>query len=118
MKTTPASVDDYVAMFDGLPYDRLVAMRALVKSLLPTAVEKISYGIPAYFVDGALIIYFAGYKQHIGMYPGRTSSEAYNKLAEQYAHGKSTARFLHSEPLPKDVIKAFIKTRLKEASVL
>ena len=108
------SVDEYIAGLDGLSKERALAMRQLIKDALPTAEERISYNIPAYFVDGKLIIYFAGYDHHIGMYPGRTKSEAYNKLAAKYAHGQSTARFLHSEPLPIDIIRAFIKTRLDE----
>lgn len=111
---TFASVDEYIASFDGITKDRLVAMRALVKAAIPNAEERISYNIPAYFVDGTLIIYFAGFKNHIGMYPGRTQSEAYNKLAAQYAHGKSTAQFPHSEELPKKVIQEFITVRLQE----
>lgn len=108
------NVEDYIASFDGITLERLQQMRALVNQELPGADERISYNIPSYFVDGKQIIYFAGFKNHIGMYPGRTNSEAYNKLAEEYAHGKSTTQFSHSEPLPTSVIKKFIKTRLKE----
>ncbi len=57
-------------------------MRELVKTYLPDAEERISYNIPAYFVDKHLIMYFAAFKDHIGMYPGRTNSVAYNELAE------------------------------------
>lgn len=108
------TVDEYIKSFDGITKERLEEMRALVKKQLPGAEERISYDIPAYFVDKKLIVYFAGYKQHIGMYPGRSISEAYNKLAAKYASGKSTARFPHSEPLPTDIIKKFIKLRLEE----
>lgn len=108
------SIDDYMDSFDGKTRERLEEMRKLVRAELPDAEERISYNIPAYFVGGKLIIYFAGFKQHIGVYPGRTESEAYNKLAEQYASGASTARFPHSEPLPVDVIKNYIQVRLSE----
>ena len=108
------SVDAYIDSFDGQTKERLNKMRALIKDELPESEERISYNIPAYFFDGKLIVYFAGYASHIGMYPGRTNSKAYNDLAEKYAHGKSTARFVHSEPLPKAIIKKFIKLRLAE----
>lgn len=91
-------------------------MRRLIKSELPGSEERISYNIPAYFVDGKLIVYFAGYAQHVGMYPGRTKSAAYNKLAAQYASGKSTAQFKHTEPLPESIVRNFIRTRLAETS--
>lgn len=111
---TFSSVDDYINSFSGITKERLEAMRAIVRSRLPNAEERISYNIPAYFVDGKHVIYFAGFKNHIGMYPGRTQSEAYNQLAAKYAHGKSTAQFAHSEPLPVDIIGRFITVRLKE----
>jgi uncharacterized protein YdhG (YjbR/CyaY superfamily) len=111
------SVDEYIAGFDGITKERLLEMRALVKKLLPGAEERISYNIPAYFVDKKLIIYYAGFKNHIGMYPGRTNSDAYNKLAANYAHGKSTAQFPHTEALPVQIITDFVKVRLAETSV-
>lgn len=110
-------VDEYIQGFDGVPRQRVEQMRQLIRSILPSADERISYGIPAYFVEGKLIIYFAGYDNHIGMYPGRTNSDAYNKLAAQYAHGKSTAQFKHSDALPEDIIRDFIQTRLIEVGV-
>lgn len=108
------SVDDYIAGLEGKAKSRALEMRKLVKKLLPGCEERISYNIPAYFAGGKLIVYFSGSKNHIGMYPGRTNSEAYNKLAAKYAFGKSTARFPHDEPLPVDIIEKFIKTRLEE----
>ena len=108
------TADEYIASFGEPVRQRLQEMRAIIQEGLPKAEERISYNIPAYFMDGHLIIYFAGYKNHVGMYPGRTNSNAYNQLAAQYAHGKSTARFLNSEPLPKDIIKKFIAVRLAE----
>jgi uncharacterized protein YdhG (YjbR/CyaY superfamily) len=111
------TVDEYIASFDGITKERLLEMRALIKKLLPSAEERISYNIPAYFVDKKLIIYFAGFKNHIGMYPGRTKSDAYNKLAAEYAHGKSTAQFPHTAALPVQIITDFVKVRLAETSV-
>jgi uncharacterized protein YdhG (YjbR/CyaY superfamily) len=110
------SVDEYIESFDGLAKKRVTEMRAVVRKKLPDAEERISYNIPAYFMDKKLIIYFAGFKSHISMYPGRTNSDAYNTLAAKYAHGKSTARFSHSEPLPIKIIDKFITVRLKELS--
>jgi len=111
------SVDEYVESFDGRAKERLLEMRQIIRTQLPNATERISYNIPAYFINGKLIIYFAAYKNHIGMYPGRTNSSAYNTIAARYAYGKSTVRFLHIEQLPKKLIQQFIKTRLKEVGI-
>lgn len=116
MPTHFDSVNDYINSFDPTVSARLSEMRRLIKKLLPHAEERISYNIPGYFNDGALIVYFSGAKNHTGMYPGRTHSKAYNQLAAKYASGKSTARFPHNEPLPVDVITKFIKVRLQEVA--
>lgn len=108
------SVDAYINSFRGTAKERVIAMRHIIREALPNAEERISYNIPAYFVDQKLVIYFAGYENHIGMYPGRTNSDAYNQLAAKYASGKSTARFSHNQPLPKDVITTYIRVRLDE----
>jgi uncharacterized protein YdhG (YjbR/CyaY superfamily) len=109
-----STVDEYLDSFNGVTKERLEEMRKIVKSQLPKAKERISYNIPAYFLNNKLIIYFAGFNDHISMYPGRTNSSAYNNLAKKYASGKSTARFLHTEKLPKQIIDEFIAVRLKE----
>lgn len=111
------SVDEYLNSFTGIARERLQEMRHVVRQQLPNAQERISYNIPAYFMHNTLVIYFAGYKNHIGMYPGRTNSAAYNTLAAKYAHGKSTAQFPHTEPLPTKLIGKFIYTRLKELGI-
>jgi uncharacterized protein YdhG (YjbR/CyaY superfamily) len=111
------SVDEYIESFNGLAKERLLEMRRIVREQLPTTTERLSYSMPAYFIDKKLIIYFAGFKNHIGMYPGRTNSDAYNQLAAKYAYGKSTARFLYSEALPKKIIAEFIQIRLKEVGI-
>jgi uncharacterized protein YdhG (YjbR/CyaY superfamily) len=111
------SVDEYIENFEGLSKERLIEMRKIVQRQLPNAEERISYSMPAYFINKKLVVYFAGFKNHIGMYPGRTNSAAYNDLAEKYAHGKSTARFSHSELLPNKVIEKFIQVRLRELDI-
>jgi len=109
------SVDEYIASFEGITKERLLEIRALVRARLPNAEEKISYNMPAYFVNGKLVVYFAGFVKHVGMYPGRTASAVFNELSQKYAFGKSTVRFSNSEPLPIPVIKQFLATRLQEA---
>ena len=111
------SVDEYIENFDTPVRERLIEMRRVIRDQLPKAEERLSYSMPSYFIDKKLIIYFAGFKNHISMYPGRTNSDAYNNLAAKYAYGKSTARFLISEPLPTKIIAQFIQVRLKEAGL-
>jgi uncharacterized protein YdhG (YjbR/CyaY superfamily) len=108
------SVDEYINSFDNITAKRLEHVRSIIKNSLPEPEERISYNIPAYFVDKKMMVYFAGFKNHIGMYPMAQAIEANREVAAKYAHGKSTARFVHSEDLPEEVITQLLQTRLKQ----
>lgn len=102
------SVDDYIAMFDGETKSRLEEMRALISSQIPGAEERISYAIPAYKLK-RYVVYFAGYKTHVGMYPMPDGDDEFKKELAPYASGKSTAKFPHDKPLPTALIKKIVK---------
>jgi uncharacterized protein YdhG (YjbR/CyaY superfamily) len=114
MATAFQSVDEYIDSYSGDTKTRLAEIRHLLRKLLPKAEERISYNMPAFYVNDKLVVYFAGFKNHIGMYPGRTLSSVYNALAAPYAHGKSSTRFAVDQPVPEAIIQAFITTRLAE----
>ncbi len=65
------NVDEYIREFEKETQERLNAIRKLVLETAPQAVESISYGMPAYKVNGKPLVYFGGYKSHIGFYATR-----------------------------------------------
>ncbi len=110
------SVDEFIESFeDEVTRTRLNEIRALVKQELPQAEERISYNIPAYFVNKKPVIYFAGYAKHVGMYPARTGDQAFNDSIATYMHGKSTMQIAHTEPIPTELVKQLIAVRLAES---
>src|SRR5688500_1570962 len=96
-KAQAATVDDYIAEFPADVQARLTLIRRIIRRAAPRATETISYRIPAYLQDGPLL-YFAGYKTHIGVYP---LSAGIRKALKQALAGydsppaKATARFPH-----------------------
>lgn len=108
-----ANVDAYIAGFSPELRARLEQVRATIRKAAPQATESISYRIPAYKLDGTLI-YFAGFAQHIGMYPApRSSAEFHDELAA-YEGGKGTVQFPHTRPLPLNLIRRIVKFRAAE----
>lgn len=103
-----AEVDAYIAAAPRASQPQLRQLRKTIRSAAPLATEKISYGIPFYDYKGRLI-YFAGHKTHIGMYP---SGDA--KGLERYLTEKATLRFPLDEPLPLEKIRRLIAGRVKE----
>ena len=110
---TATTVDAYIADFPPEIRKRLEKVRATIRKAAPQAEEVISYRIPAYRLEGALI-YFAGFAQHIGMYPApRSSAEFHDELAA-YAGGKGTVQFPHDKPLPLDLIRRIVSFRVAD----
>ncbi|MNK05035.1 hypothetical protein D3C87_229100 [compost metagenome] len=114
MKTF-TNVDEYILEFENETRERLIAIRKLILETAPEAVESISYGMPAYKVNGKPLVYFAGYKSHIGFYATPTGHEAFAKELSKYKQGKGSVQFPLNEPLPIKLIKEMVLFRLAES---
>ena len=90
----------------------LIAIRATVKKAAPKAEERISYRMPAFFLDGALV-YFAAFKKHIGFYPP-VRDKLLQSQTVKYAGPKGNLKFPLSEPMPLALITKIVKSRIKE----
>ncbi|MBK8503594.1 MAG: DUF1801 domain-containing protein [Saprospiraceae bacterium] len=113
-KNTPASsVDAYISEFPADVQKVLNEMRQLIKVIAPEALEEISYGMPAYKLNGPLV-YFAGYKNHIGLYATPSGHSVFEKELSIYKQGKGSVQFPLKEPMPWDLIKRIVKFRLQE----
>lgn len=112
VKTGHRSVDEYIATFPKETQKLLEEVRAAVKAVAPDASEKISYGIGAFELNGKNLIGFAGWKNHISIYPIPSGSDAFNKKVSQYAAGKGTLKLPLDEPLPKRLISQIVKYRV------
>ncbi|HLN94507.1 MAG TPA: DUF1801 domain-containing protein [Flavobacterium sp.] len=111
MKAT--SVDAYLDGFAGEVRQRLDHIRRVIREAAPEAAERISYGMPGYFDEGALV-YFAAFARHIGFYATPTGHEAFKEALSQYKQGKGSVQFPHDQPLPIDLIDAIVRYRLSE----
>ena len=113
-KTTVAkNVDEYIAGFDPAIKERLEQLRQTIKKTAPAAEETISYMMPAYKLHG-MLVYFAGYKNHIGFYPGAGGIEAFKKELSVYKGAKGSVQFPHDKPLPLGLISKIVKYRVKQ----
>ena len=107
-------VDDYIATFPPAVRKILREVRATIRKAAPGAIETISYRIPAFKVDGRTIVFFAGFKNHIGMYPP-VRDAALKKAVARYAGEKGNLRFPLDEKMPLALITRIVKSKVKEA---
>lgn len=109
----PKNVDEYIATFPQDVQLRLEQIRQIIKKAAPAAEELISYQMPAYKYHGVLV-YFAGYKNHIGFYATPTGHDAFKKELAVYKQGKGSVQFPHEQPLPLALINRIVKFRVKQ----
>ncbi len=106
-------IDAYIAKFPPAVQKVLRQMRAAIGRAAPQAKEKISYAMPAFELNGNLV-YFAGYKNHIGFYATPTGHAAFTKELSRYKTGKGSVQFPLAEPLPVKLIEKMVEFRVKE----
>lgn len=110
------NIDEYLAQFPASTQRLLKQIRRTMKAKLPlNAVEMISYGIPTFKIDGKSIIYFAGFKDHVSVYPVPGGSAAFEKQVAKYRTGRGTLRFPLDKRLPLAFIGQVTKNRMKAA---
>jgi uncharacterized protein YdhG (YjbR/CyaY superfamily) len=112
----PATVDEYLAGFPDDVRERLEQVRAAIHQAIPGAAEKISYGIPTITVDDAALIYFAGWKKHISVYPIPSGAGPIAAEVGPYVAEKGTLRFPLQDPIPLPLIQAVARQLLADRS--
>ena len=108
-------IDEYIAALDEPKRTTLKELRQTIRGIVPDAQECISYGMPAFRLEGKVIAGFAAFKNHLSYLPH--SGSVLGELADHLAGYRSTAGSLHfpiDRPLPKALVKRLIALRLKE----
>jgi uncharacterized protein YdhG (YjbR/CyaY superfamily) len=109
-----ANIDDYIAGFEPETRKRLQQIRKTIAKAAPKAEEAIKYAMPTYVFHGNLV-HFAGYKNHIGLYPAPNAISVFSKELAAYQTSKGAIQFPLDEPLPLPLITKIVKFRLTEA---
>lgn len=90
---------------------RLFAMRKLVRAEAPEANESFSYGLIGYKLHGKPLVYFGGFKNHVGFYATPNGHEAFVKEFAKYKQGKGSVQFPNDQPLPTELIRRVVRFR-------
>lgn len=112
---TPKDIDEYIAAFPPDVGTILEEVRSTVRNAAPEAREAISYRMPAFLLNGVLV-YFAAFKKHIGLYPPVSGDARLEKAIAPYAGEKGNLRFPLDQPIPYGLIERIVKLRVKQNS--
>ena len=114
MNTEFKTVDEYIKSFPTDIQTLLNKVRETIKKNAPDAVESIAYGMPAYKMNGKPLVYFAGFKKHIGFYATPTGHAEFAAELSTYKQGKGSVQFPLNKPIPYELIKRIVAFRVKE----
>lgn len=118
MRTKPTTIDEYLA---GLSDDKRAALERLrktIKAAAPKAEECISYRLPAFRLQGKILVAFGATANHCAFYPMSGSTvEAFKDELKLYDTSKGTIRFQANQPLPAALVRKLVKARIAKNNV-
>ena len=111
----PRSVDEYIRGFSPEVQVILRRIRQVAREAAPDAEEVISYRMPALRQKG-ILIYFAAFRNHIGLYPPVAGDARLQKALKPYAGEKGNLRFPYDKPIPYELVARITAFRLRQDS--
>ncbi len=110
-RAKPQTIDEYLAGITPEKRAALNRLRRTIHAAFPRAEECISYGIPAFRLDGRVVAWFAAAAPHLSFFPGGVL-EPFKAELKDYEISKGTVRFQPDHPLPAGLVRRMIKARI------
>lgn len=104
MADKATTVDEYLAGIPDEVRPILQKVRETIRSTIPDAEETISYGIPTFRLAGKYVLYFAGWKTHVGVYPVSRGDDEFEQAVGPYRAAKDSLHFSYAKPIPFELI--------------
>ena len=109
------TIDDYLAAVGHEKREALEKLRKTIRSAAPKAEECISYQLPAFRLDGKVLVMFGAAANHCSFFPGSgTAVEAHKAELKGYETSKGTVHFQPEKPLPASLVRKIVKYRIAE----
>ena len=112
-RSAPRTIDEYIARCPDEVQVILEKIRAIVAAVAPDAEERISYRMPAFWQQG-ILIYFAAFKSHIGIYPPFSGDAKLERSLARYRGPKGNLKFPLDEPVPYQLIRRLVRRKLEQ----
>ena len=110
-KDQPETMDQYMKAFPKDVQSVLEKIRQSVRKAAPEAEETISYRMPAFKLKGRVLVYFAAFRKHIGLFP--PAPREFKKEVSSYEGPKGNLKFQTDEPIPYDLVTRIVLSRRK-----
>lgn len=107
------TIDRYIAGFPQNVREIMQQVRQAIQDAAPMATETISWQMPTFKVK-KILVHFAGHKNHLGLYPGPETIEAFKDKLSDYKTSKGGIQFPYNKPIPLELIAEMVQFRLKK----
>src|SRR5882724_7119298 len=115
MTRKPETIDEYLAPLSADKRAALEKLRKIIRAAAPKAEECISYQIPAFRLNGRMLVGFGATANHCAFYPMNSSTvESYKEELKGFKTSKGTIRFQADKPLPTALVRRLVKARIAE----
>ncbi len=114
-RAKPKTIDAYLAALSEDKRAALQRLRKLIAACAPDAEECMSYQLPAFRLDGKVLVWFGAGANHCALYPGAVL-DAFEAELQRYDTSKGTVRFQPSSPLPANLVRKLVKARIAKNS--
>jgi len=111
-KTKAKTINEYLAAVSPDKRAALEKLRRAIRAAAPKAEECISYGVPAFRLNGKFLVAFGAAAKHCSFYPGVFPIDAYKKELKGFGTSKGTIRFPADRPLPGVLVRKLVKARI------
>jgi uncharacterized protein YdhG (YjbR/CyaY superfamily) len=109
------TIDEYLAAVKADQRAALQKLRRAIHGAAPKAQECISYGIPAFRLNGRSLVFFGAWANHCALYPGSSATlKKFRNELTDFPISKGTIRFSAGKPLPVSLVKKLVKARIAE----
>ena len=114
MLATPRTIDEYLARLSADKRAALQALRRAILTVVPTAEECISYQVPAFRLEGRVLVWFAAATHHCSFFPGARAIQVNERALARYDTRKGTVHFAPDERLPLSLVRKLVKARIED----
>ena len=109
-----ATIDEYISIFPADIQVILEKVRQAIRKAAPEAAETMSYAIPTFDLNGKHVVFFAGWKHHISLYPLPAGDEAFQQTIAHYKRAKGSIQFPLDKPIPYDLVEQIVTLLIEE----
>lgn len=113
-KKSITTIDEYISTFPADVQAILEKVRQTIHKAAPEAAETMSYGIPTFNRNGKHLVFFAGWKHHISVYPLPAGDAAFQQSMAHYKRAKGSIQFPLDQPIPYDLVEQLVTFLIME----